>query len=453
MKGFVKDSKILDQRAINMGLDETILMENAGQNLAKKIKKALKNKKAKILFVLGSGNNGADGLVSARAFENAYLYEVNKKSKESLLFEKQKQIALNLGLKFLEKEPDFDSFDCIVDCIFGSGLNKDLDDDLTLLINKLNKSKAFKIACDIPSGLGFNICFKADLTICMGALKEILLQDYAKDFVGKIKIVSLGMYDEAFLPQNLAEGFLLTKKDLNLVKRTKNSNKSTYGHVFICGSKSAGTLSALGALNFGAGLVSLVNKTSFSPLIMCKDKINNDASAIAIGMGLKDLSILDDDILDDKPLVLDANCFNSDKILKFLNKDNVILTPHPKEFSKLLKIALNLDIDTNLIQKNRFEYVKKFSQRFNCVLVLKGANTIISQNNQIFVINCGTHALAKGGSGDVLSGMIAALLANHFSPLKAACNACLAHALVAKKYKFNHFSFDALKLIKGLKCL
>ncbi|QWU80051.1 carbohydrate kinase, YjeF-related protein [Campylobacter novaezeelandiae] len=450
MKAIYNNSQILDQNAINNGLNEDILLENAGISLAKLIKKEQKKfNKAKVLFLLGGGNNACDALVAIRHLKKCKAFKLEFRENEN--FKKQSRILGNYGFKFLKKEPNFNKFDIIVDAVFGSGFKGKLNTKTIEIFQKVNSSKALKIACDIPSGLGMEFCFKADITLCMGALKEILLEDFAKEFIGKIKIANLGISNKKFIKD--PQGFLLKEKDLNIIKRKVNSNKANFGHIYIAGNESAGTLAALGALNFGAGLVSLVAKKTFSPLIMLKDKIEPKANVAALGMGLNNLDILKDNILDNIPLVLDANCFLSENILNFLQRKDVILTPHPKEFSRLLKFCFKEDISTSVIQKNRFFYARKFTNTFECVLLLKGANPIIMQKDQLFVVNLGNANLAKGGSGDVLSGMIAALLGANFSPLDAAKNACLAHALVAKKYKFNQNSFDALKLIKGLKCI
>lgn len=454
MKAIVKNAKILDERALNLGFDELILMENAGKNLAKITQKALAKKGVKngrILILLGCGNNGADGLVAARHLKNALCFIVDNNLKKSALFQKQEQIALNLGVKFLDKCPHFQSFDAIIDCIFGSGLNKDVDGKVKKLLNEANSSRALRIACDIPTNLGFQTCFKADITATMGVVKECLLEDFAKTTVGKIKRVNLGLKERHYVTNPTA--FLLEKKDLKLIKRLPNAHKGDFGHGFIAASASAGSLAALAALNFGIGLVSLLNQKPFSPLIMQKERLDDSANAVAVGMGLEDLSILDEPLLHQIPVILDANCFQSPKIKPFLQRQNVILTPHPKEFARLWQIAFNEKITVQEIQQKRFFFVNKFTQNFPCVLVLKGANTIIACKEQKFVVRLGSAALAKGGSGDALAGMILALLCAKFSPLNAATNAVLAHALVAKRYKFNPNSFDALKLIKALKCL
>lgn len=454
MKAIVKNAKILDERALNLGFDELILMENAGKNLAKITQKALAKKGVKngrILILLGCGNNGADGLVAARHLKNALCFIVDNNLKKSALFQKQEQIALNLGVKFLDKCPHFQSFDAIIDCIFGSGLNKDVDGKVKKLLNEANSSRALRIACDIPTNLGFQTCFKADITATMGVVKECLLEDFAKTTVGKIKRVNLGLKERHYVTNPTA--FLLEKKDLKLIKRLPNAHKGDFGHGFIAASASAGSLAALAALNFGIGLVSLLSQKPFSPLIMQKERLDDSANAVAVGMGLEDLSILDEPLLHQIPVILDANCFQSPKIKPFLQRQNVILTPHPKEFARLWQIAFNEKITVQEIQQKRFFFVNKFTQHFPCVLVLKGANTIIACKEQKFVVRLGSAALAKGGSGDALAGMILALLCAKFSPLNAATNAVLAHALVAKRYKFNPNSFDALKLIKALKCL
>ncbi len=454
MKAVVKNAKTLDERARNLGLDELILMENAGAKLAKIAKKALRKKgikKGRILILLGAGNNGADGLVAARHLKNSYCFVVDKELKKSALFERQEKIALNLAVKFLDKEPNFNSFDCIIDCIFGAGLNKDLSENLKALLKRINAARGLRVACDIPTGLGFEPCFKADITATMGAVKESLLEDFAKESVGKIKRVNLGLQESLYAPN--AKSFLLEKGDLELIKRHKNANKGDFGHGFIYASASAGSLAGLAALNFGIGLVSLVGTKPFSPLIMQKAQVDESASAVALGMGLEDLSVLAEPLLEKIPVILDANAFLSEKIRPFLQRQDLILTPHPKEFARLWQIAFNEKISTQEIQQNRFEFVDKFTQNFACVLVLKGANTIIAQKEQKFICTLGNAALAKAGSGDALAGMILALLCAGFSPLNSATNAVLAHALIAKKWRHSLNAFDALKLIKGLKCL
>ncbi|MDL0104145.1 NAD(P)H-hydrate dehydratase [Campylobacter felis] len=450
MKAVVKESKSLDLRAVSLGLDELILMENAGIALAKLIKKECKKLQNKrVLFLLGGGNNAADGLVALRHLKKAKAYKMG--FKENKMFAKQEQILKNYGFSFLAKEPKIKRYGVIVDCIFGSGFKGNLDAKTANFLKKINQHKALKIACDIPTALGSEVCFKADITLSMGAFKELLLEDFAKEFVGRLRLAKLGISHKLFSTE--IKTYLLEKKDLKLIKRKTGTNKGAYGHIAIVGNAGAANLAGLGALNFGAGLVSLVKEKPNSALLMQKENLDFNFSAVALGMGLLNLELLKDENLSKKPLVLDANAFLDEAILSFLQREDVILTPHPKEFTRLFKMCFKQNLSVQDLQKNRFFYAEQFSQKYPCVLVLKGANTIISQKDKQFIVNLGKANLAKGGSGDVLAGMIAALLGAGFSPLKAAKNAVLAHALVSKTYQFNANSFDALKLIKGLKCL
>lgn len=130
----------------------------------------------------------------------------------------------------------------------------------------------------------------------------------------------------------------------------------------------------------------------------------------------------------------------------------MVLTPHPKEFCALLKLIGIANIDVNDLQKNRIKYVKEFSNKYpKTTLLLKGANVLISQNQKIYINTFGTTSLSKGGSGDILSGLIVSLLAQGYSCKDSAINASLAHTLVAKKYRYNNYSLTPNDLIKGIK--
>jgi hydroxyethylthiazole kinase-like uncharacterized protein yjeF len=173
-------------------------------------------------------------------------------------------------------------------------------------------------------------------------------------------------------------------------------------------------------------------------------------SALAFGMGLN--NHFDDEMANilrlDIPMVIDADMFYKEIIKEFLEKQ-VVLTPHPKEFASLLKIVNIGEYSVEEIQKNRFSLAEEFSKRFpNVVLLLKGANKIVAYKGNLHIDPNGTVALAKGGSGDVLAGMIGALLAQGWHPLKAAIHASLAHS-VAGNYEPN-FSLTPMKLINRL---
>ncbi len=461
MKKVFDEVKSLDKRAINSYfLSEELLMEHASLGIQNYISKKFKKNK-KVLIVCGSGNNGADGIALARLlhkkFEvSLYLF----KSPKTLIGILQEKRAKAVDVDFVK---EIFEADIIVDCLFGTGLDKKLDDKTIDLISQLNSFNSFKIACDIPSGINsfgqvLNIAFKADVTITMGAIKTATLSDVAKDYVGKIKVINLGINEDLF--QGKTDKFLLEKTDLILPFRgKKNSHKGTYGHLnIISGDKiGASIIASKAAFSFGAGLVTIISeKEEIIPhTIMQSKEISKNCTALAIGMGLGnvDKNRLKDLLSLNIPKVLDADIFYKVEILDFLN-ENIVLTPHPKEFVSLLKMSNIADITIDELQNNRFLYVEKFSKKYpEIVLLLKGANVIIAQNQKIYINSFGTSSLSKGGSGDVLSGLIASLLAQGYKPLEATINASLAHTLAAKNYCKNSYSLTPDDLIEEIKKL
>lgn len=461
MKKIFDEVRSLDKRAIEeFHLTEDILMENASLGLKNYITKKFK-KNSSILIVCGSGNNGADGISLARLLQKKFevsLYLVNEPKTEigKLQLKRAKSINVNFVNQIFQA-------DVVVDCLFGTGLNKELDEDSVSLINSLNNLNSFKIACDIPSGINslgqvIQTAFKADITITMGALKTALLTDIAKDFVGKIKVANLGLPEDIF--QIETNKYLLQKSDLKLPLRDiQNSHKGTFGHVNIVSGEKIGAsiIASQASFAFGAGLVTIVsqNEKNIPCNIMQSKSVSENCTAIALGMGLGEIESLKlEEILQlNIPKVLDADIFYNPLIVKYLD-ENVVLTPHPKEFISLLKLTNIANISIEELQDNRFLYVEKFCKIYPKVtLLLKGANVIISKNDKIYVNIFGSSKLSKGGSGDVLSGLIVSLLAQGYTSLEAAINASLAHTIAAKKYKNNNYSMSPQDIIQGIKIL
>ena len=449
----------LDKRCYEeFALSEDILMEHASNSIATYIKNQF-NKNQSILIVCGSGNNGADGIALARILHKDYDVKLYIHSEPKTEIGKvQLKRAQLVGVNFVE---NIESCDVVVDCLFGSGLNKPLRDDTVIVIESLNKLEGFKIACDISSGINNlgqveSIAFEADITFTMGALKTSLFTDVAKEYVGEIVVCDLGISRDIY--ETNSEIYLLEQSDLKLPFRNKkNTHKGSFGHLnVIVGTKEgAAKLTAEAGFVFGAGLVTLINHENHTvkDFLMQSHFVSENCTALAIGMGLgkfndKEISeILSRDI----PKVIDADLFYSELILDVL-EDEVVLTPHPKEFVSLLRLCDIADIDVNELQKNRFKYVKEFCKKYpKVVLLLKGANVLIAQNKKIYINTFGTSVLAKGGSGDVLSGFIASLLAQGYNSLDAAISGSLAHSLVAKNYSKNSYSFTPFDLIQGVK--
>ncbi|MFP6162775.1 NAD(P)H-hydrate dehydratase [Helicobacter pylori] len=456
----------LDKRAIEeLFLSEDILMENAAMALERAV---LKNASlgAKVIILCGSGDNGGDGYALARRLVGRFKTLVfEMKPAKSPMCQLQKERAKKAGvvIKTYEENALNQILECdvLIDCVIGSAFKGELEPFLNF--ESLSQKARFKIACDIPSGIDSKgrvdkRAFKADTTISMGAIKSCLLSDRAKDYVGELKVGHLGVFNQIYeIP---TDTFLLEKSDLKLPLRDKkNAHKGDYGHAHVLLGKhsGAGLLSALSALSFGSGVVSvqaleceITSNNKPLELVFCEN-FPNSLSAFALGMGLENIPKDFNKWLELAPCVLDAGVFYHKEVLQALEKE-VILTPHPKEFLSLLKLV-GINISMLELLDNKLEIARDFSQKYpKVVLLLKGANTLIAHQGRTFINNLGSVALAKAGSGDVLAGLIVSLLSQNYTPLDAAINASLAHALAGLEFK-NNYALTPLDLIEKIKRL
>ena len=393
--------------------------------------------KGKVGIVCGSGNNAGDGYVLASFLPNAIILRTSRKISDDALFFYEK---LNNEVIFIDETYNFNDYDIIVDCIFGTGFNKEVDEPYKSIIENINKSKSFKISCDIPSGLNGNtglakIAVKADLTVSIGFIKYGLLLNDAKDYTGKIINNNIGID----LKGNC--GYLIEATDIKDIfgKRSENSNKKTFGYTALIGGSidysGAIKLSNLSysALRSGLGISKLyVPKSltdSIRPYILesilvgveekngymiLDDNLKNlsNMDSICIGMGMSTSEsykeILKYILSNYKcPIIIDADGLNT--LAKMPNLElgeNVVLTPHLKEFSRLINKDIS-DIKNNLVEYS-FNYAKEHN---NCTVLLKGPTTIITNGKAIYLVNKGTVGMSTAGSGDVLSGILAGILA------------------------------------------
>ncbi|GAA6785663.1 NAD(P)H-hydrate dehydratase [Helicobacter pylori] len=454
----------LDKRALEkFNLSEDILMENAAMALERAV---LQNASlgAKVIILCGSGDNGGDGYTLARRLVGRFKTLVfEMKPAKSPMCQLQKERAKKVGavIKAWEKKNEDLECDALIDCVVGSNFKGELEPFLNF--ESLSQKARFKIACDIPSGIDSKGrvdkgAFKAHMTISMGAIKSCLLSDRAKDYVGELKVGHLGVFNQIYeIP---TDTFLLEKSDLKLPLRDKkNAHKGDYGHAHILLGKhsGAGLLSALSALNFGSGVVSvqaleceITSSNKPLELVFCEN-FPNPLSAFALGMGLEGFPKDFNKWLELAPCVLDAGVFYHKEVLQALEKE-VVLTPHPKEFLSLLKLV-GINISMLELLDNKLEIARDFSQKYpKVVLLLKGANTLIAHQGQVFINILGSVALAKAGSGDVLAGLILSLLSQNYTPLDSAINASLAHALASLEFK-NNYALTPLDLIEKIKRL
>jgi hydroxyethylthiazole kinase-like uncharacterized protein yjeF len=490
MQKIFLDSRRMDESARKkFFVTEEIMMENAAAALEKSVLKKISRRRQymnrpTVLILAGKGNNGGDGYALARKLCSKKISvvvcavdEPKTEPAKSQAVRAEKSGAVKIDANELDSFAEEKSFDLcvVVDCIFGAGFRLPLDEKSRAVIQAANGIDAYKISCDVPSGIdkfgNGKIAFRADETISCGTKKICHTGDDAKIFCGKIKSCNLGIsrtnYQGGFLP----DAFLLEKKDFRLPLRKKiSAHKGDFGHAAIISGekKGASKIAAKAAFSFGAGLVTLVGAKKSSDEIMTSKKIPENANAILFGTGFgrgkksaeKIFSLLAEK--KEIPCVLDADAFYYDEIdsvLKARNSAATILTPHPKEFSVLLEKCGMGKFSVEGAKEKRFELARKFAEKFpQTVLILKGAVVLIAKfsaeknRTEIFFNPLGTVALAKGGSGDVLSGLAVSLLAQKFQPVDAAISASLAHALASGKFKKN-FSLTPNRLIKKIRSL
>ena len=480
--------KQIDQNAIeSIGIPSMVLMERAALAVAKEIMKRSCNTD-QILIACGTGNNGADGIAVARML---YLKEycvtlVFKKLGDHGTDEWQKQleIAENLGIPMLDMT-DLTSYECdiLVDAVFGVGLSRNLEGSMYEFIKLLSLLKANKVfAVDIPSGISsefgsiMGIAIKADATITFGYEKLGTALYPGKEYSGEVMVRDIGFPTQSFQSKEEA-AFTYDFTDLKrLPKRYAYGNKGTFGKVLIvAGSKNmsgAAYLSALAAYRTGAGMVKILtaeeNRTILQQLLpeailesYDTDWINASpdesadwirsvckwADVVVIGPGMGQAPYVDhmvNVVLSTLcvPAVIDADAINSiarnPRVTELL-KANMIITPHLGEMSRLMKCQIGN------IQDSLIETARQYSRLNDVICVLKDAVTIVTgDQGQIYVNSSGNSGMAKAGSGDVLTGVIAGLLALGMKEYEAATMGVYIHGLAGDQLKIRKGSHGML---------
>ena len=498
MQSLFTDTRILDKAAREAyGLSEEVMMENAAAALESSV---LQAEAKKIVILCGSGNNGADGYALARRLSSRRAADgealrplvIALVPPKSDLCKLQAERAKKCGVECLSTDDMtadaeknlFSKADLIADCIFGSGFHGNLDEKSARLCRLANESEAVRIACDLPTGLREDGtvaegAFSATKTVTMGALKCSLYSDEAKDIAGQVVCENLGISRalfEAAAPESdgKVSAFLLEAGDLHLPHRKQQKvNKGSFGHVAVASGEKIGAscLAGQAALHFGAGLVTLVrlgssfDKTELpqvTPELMTSGDFPANTSALALGMGLGRSDEKIQPYLDwlsehkEIPCLLDADALYASDLQAFLKArtEKSVLTPHPKEFQALLHNLGLGDYSIADCLNRRPQLIEYFCRTFpQCVLLVKGANPMIGHFDgsefRLYVNPLGSNALAKAGSGDVLAGLITALLAQGCKSLDAAINGSLAHALASQAFK-NDYSLTPLSLIEAV---
>lgn len=474
--------KTAEANADKNGIPYFQLMKNAGQACFDRIEKILEGVKDKNIVVLaGRGNNGGDGIVITDllldAGANAILVFVSDLPKTDCarLCYSTYETGLNMCMYVHQKEnvmKVLENSDAVIDAVFGTGFHGELDDTVSELFAFINGlSDPIKISVDIPSGINSDTgeialnAFKPDYTITLAAVKKGLYSHPAFEYSGALILADIGIpLDcfkgcEAILSEDILKEFLPERKIV--------SHKGTYGRLLnISGSgrfPGAALLSTNAALKMGIGLCTLatpmrvinaiaaaIPEAIYLPLDhefdgfinekavdSVKDELSDAKySAILIGCGLgnnKSTYELTEFIIKnaDCPIIIDADGLNAISVnINILteNKKGVIVTPHPAEFSRMTGLSVEE------IQKNRLSLAKEFAAKYNAVTVLKGVNTVIaSPTGEAFINTTGNPGLAKGGSGDVLSGVIASLVGQGADLFYGAASGVYLHGLAADK--------------------
>jgi ADP-dependent NAD(P)H-hydrate dehydratase / NAD(P)H-hydrate epimerase len=418
----------------------TDLMDRAGLAAAELARKLLPDGAAKILVLAGPGNNGGDALVVARHLlrwwfnvEVVFFGEEKKLPSDAAQAHKK---FLAVGGKFLATLPEEIDHDLIIDGIFGLGLSRDTPSYYIKLFNLINDLNIIVLSLDIPSGIDADTgvirgaALRATHTISFIAHKPGLLTLDGPDYAGQLHLADLQLEAKKLCPP---QGYLLDQKTISgfLKPRPRNSHKGTFGSVGIIGGAQgmagAALLVARASLKLGAGKVfvsmlaeNIAQMDIFQPELMWRAPedllLSKEVTALAIGCGMGDSDfariLLRRAIALSLPLLIDADALNilgaDDSLLQAVNSRaaSTILTPHPAEAARLLKIS------TKEIQQNRVAAANELAKKFNAFVVLKGNGSICATPNGHWFINpTGNSGMASAGMGDVLSGIIVALLA------------------------------------------
>lgn len=482
-----KEMKALDVQAQNdYAMPGILLMDNAAQAVAEAVHEALTALEGeRVVIFCGGGNNGGDGLGAARWLQS-YGVSVRAFVVGAALDAVQGDAALELAMftkaggrvEALSTEDDWvlaelaaSKADVLVDALLGTGFHGELEGDVLRACELLNKSEKYILAVDIPTGVNADngaVCeqaVRADHTVTMALVKTGLLLYPGREYCGDIELADISM------PVKLVEEYQSDKYRLTdeivrelLPLRKANAHKGDAGRVVICagspGYTGAAALASDAAVKAGAGLVSLYTPLSSRDVLAIKltevmvhgllermpgilgggaaSDVASSAEAadvLAIGPGLGTSESTQEAVRTilqkiTTPVVIDADALTAlaghTEILAAMQAQKV-LTPHPGEMARLTGLEIAE------IEADRINVAKKYAEEWQAIVVLKGAPTVIGcPNGTVYVNSTGNSSLATGGSGDVLTGIIAGLAAQEISLQEAAICGVYLHGLAAE---------------------
>lgn len=480
-----KDMQEIDRISIEeKRIPSIVLMENAAKTVVKEILsnfplEAIRN----CLIIAGKGNNGGDGIAVGRILRNLgfrpsifVLCDRNELSQDATIQAERYSILGEILFSshkdfYFELETKLKSCSLVIDALLGTGTRGKVSEKYERIIDLINNSSNYVVSIDIPSGLSGDSfvppgkAIKASLTVTLGALKLPLVSPECEEFCGKVVVTDIGLSEESFRRiKPLVETIDIDVARKFFPERDNFVHKGKLGHIFIIaggrGKLGAAILSARGALRAGSGLVTVgipeslanfvtiaipeamtlplseteegtLSLKSLEPIMAFSEKVDS----VSLGPGLsthsetselvrrlyKELKV---------PSVFDADGINAfESVSSDLDKfeSERIFTPHPGEFGRLLNMT------PKEVLKDRYSIAQSFSRKNKIVTVLKGYKTIISNSDGFLRINTtGGGYMAGPGMGDVLTGIIGALLAKKLTPFDAASAAVFWHGLSAQ---------------------
>lgn len=468
--------KELENRAvIDQGITWPNLMEKAAEAFISQLHLRFLESFDQCCIFCGAGNNGGDGIVIGKILSGfvkypVYLYLIDAfKTKADLRKDYSKQIIHNKNINIYSIDdqyiiPNIGENTLVIDALFGIGLNRLIEGDLTKVISAINNSSSTVVSVDIPSGMYSNkpnhindTVVRSDLTITFQFPKISFFFEESLPYLQKCKVADIGLQE---YPEKIRSKWHITEKEGLLCKiktRVASDHKGKYGKTLVIGGShgmyGAPVLAALGAMNSGSGYISVLvpkggaDTARSIPDIIVQTADNEDLidhisftdkDTIAIGPGFgqsaQSRKVLSDFIKSyTKPMVIDADAINIisiDNLLEFI-PENSILTPHQGEFERLAGSSSD--------SLERLQLQRELSEEYKCIIVLKGPGTSVSApDGNIYFNITGNPALATGGTGDVLTGVIAALLAQGYESLTAARLGVFIHGLAADIYVRDH---------------
>lgn len=471
------------------GMLSAVLMERAALAAAQEIVSRYPDPETKVLIVCGAGNNGGDGIAVARLL---YLQKyqvsicfVGKREKMTTETARQMQIAENYGVSFCNVSEAFaQNWDVVADAIFGIGLCREISGKYADILAQMNERKADKVAIDIASGVSgstgqvLGIAFRADLTVTFGFAKRGQLLYPGMEYTGELKVADIGI-DEQSLFDLKPQMRVLEPADLKfLPKRESRSNKGRYGKLLILAGSDqmagAAIFAAKAAYRVGCGLVRVATVEE-NRLILQEQvpeavlAVYNDgtdvvkfvetqlhwADAVVAGPGISQ-SELAEKMLHELIRQIRIPCLCDADALNILARHpewwnevqtEMIITPHLGEMSRLTGQPIS-EIKDELVQT-----ASEFAKEHQINVVLKDARTVTAgKNGSCFLNLSGNHGMATAGAGDVLSGVIGALLAQKLEPEIAAPLGVYVHGLAgdAAVPKCGHYAMMASDIVEGI---